>query len=437
MSMARPAGHLDELRAAVERLAGAFARFLDRASDDEVAAVRQALSGPPSHQVSDHVVHDHVALWTLDRVIEHRQTNDRSVAAAPAFDIDHLWHVIEALLKSLIDDLLHGAIDPAGTIFGYEKYEVFDTEWLEYIEGWLEYSPLSGKIAKLPTGGVEVAIPDDVTIAVVGDWGTGTDYSTESASLVAAAIGARSPDYTVHLGDVYYAGAAQQRNFLDPWPPAAGASGSFALNSNHDMYDGANAYLDVTLADQTFFALQGGKTHFALHNTNWVVVGLDTAGPASWKRRYMDGDLDDDQLAFLGEQASTGKRLVLLTHHHGLQAVSGEPNDPLHAKVVDCVMSSRSGELPWYWYWGHLHAGYAHTDDAAVFRGRCAGHGAIPWGHAWGITAAPSIDWCETTPSTIGTRRVVNGFSLLTLAGDSLMEQFVDETGRVSHTIGG
>lgn len=149
----------------------------------------------------------------------------------------------------------------------------------------------------------------------------------------------------------------------------------------------------------------------------------------------MDGDLDDDRLSFLAQQAASGKQLVLLTHHQGIAGPTAAPNDPLYAKVVDCVTDNRPVDTPWYWYWGHLRAGYVHSPDVAPFRGRCAGHGAIPWGRAWGLDGADGIEWFEEQPSTIGSHRIVNGFALLTLAGGELTEQFIDETGAVSHTV--
>lgn len=423
-----PDGYLDDLRAAVERLADAIGGFLERAPADEVEALHRAFVQPADPTTSEHAVHELVAAWTLQRVTA--RAGERA-----ALDVGHLWHEIEHLLAGLLDDALHGGVDPSGTIFGFEKYEAFDVQWIEYLVGWLEHAPSSGKIADLPAGGVVVEIPDQTTIAVIGDWGTGVDYPTQSAGHVADAVRTTTPDYSVHLGDVYYAGVDQQQHFLDPWGPAAGRVGSFALNSNHDMYDGANGYVHTTLQDPRFHLHQQGRTHFALQNSSWVVVGLDTAGPASWKHLYMRGDVDDDQLAFLAEQVATGKRLVLLTHHHGIDDTTSAPNDPLHSKIVNCVESHGPGGRAWYWYWGHIHAGYVHTDDVAPFRGRCAGHGAIPWGRAWGLERSAGIRWHERTPSTIGSHRVTNGFALLTLDGDRLEERFVDETGAITYTV--
>jgi hypothetical protein len=56
-----------------------------------------------------------------------------------------------------------------------------------------------------------------VRLALAGDWGTGTD----EAAHVAHQIAEWAPHYTVHLGDVYYVGAADEvsENFLGERAP--------------------------------------------------------------------------------------------------------------------------------------------------------------------------------------------------------------------------
>ena len=55
-------------------------------------------------------------------------------------------------------------------------------------------------------------IDDRVKISVAGDWGTGTD----EARIVAATMEKSDPDFTIHLGDVYYVGDSNEvrENFL-------------------------------------------------------------------------------------------------------------------------------------------------------------------------------------------------------------------------------
>ncbi len=82
---------------------------------------------------------------------------------------------------------------------------------------------------------------DEIRIALAGDWATGTDEAAEVAGLMAHF----DPHYSIHLGDVYYVGDADEvdENFLGKktsnyeacrWP--RGSHGAFALNGNHEMY---------------------------------------------------------------------------------------------------------------------------------------------------------------------------------------------------------
>jgi hypothetical protein len=100
-------------------------------------------------------------------------------------------------------------------------------------------------------------IDDRVKIAIAGDWGTGTD----EARMVAAAMENSHPDFTIHLGDVYYVGDGNEvrENFLgektSPYAPVKwpmGAKGSFALNGNHEMYADGNGYWRMVLPRMGF-----------------------------------------------------------------------------------------------------------------------------------------------------------------------------------------
>ena len=68
-----------------------------------------------------------------------------------------------------------------------------------------------------------------------------------------------TPDFTIHLGDIYYVGSLAEVNehFLGvdnphndftpcAWPP--GRVGSFALAGNHEMYGLGDAYLRAAAA---------------------------------------------------------------------------------------------------------------------------------------------------------------------------------------------
>lgn len=95
-------------------------------------------------------------------------------------------------------------------------------------------------------------VDDRVKISIAGDWGTGTD----EAKIVAAVMEKSEPDFTIHLGDVYYVGDSNEvrENVLgektSPYAPVKwpmGAKGSFALNGNHEMHADGNGYWRIVL----------------------------------------------------------------------------------------------------------------------------------------------------------------------------------------------
>src|SRR5204863_1548042 len=109
---------------------------------------------------------------------------------------------------------------------------------------------------------------------------------------------------------------------------------SFALNSNHDMYAHATGYSLTTLAAPMFQA-QGGNC-FALYNKAFRIVGLDSAYYAPDNKLinflgYMIGHLGDaqgGQMQFLRNQITQlthGQRLILLSHHNGVNVDGSSP----------------------------------------------------------------------------------------------------------------
>jgi hypothetical protein len=163
-------------------------------------------------------------------------------------------------------------ISDEGDLVGKAPYESLDIKWAEAAVRWLENFPPAKK-APFRTHPPTITMDPQVSIAIAGDWGTGTTYRTDGlpapAAKVARQISDRTPEYTVHLGDVYYAGTTseEQKNFLGLWP--SGSVGSFTLNSNHEMYSGANGYFLALQDDQ--FRLQGGNSYFVLQNDDWFV----------------------------------------------------------------------------------------------------------------------------------------------------------------------
>ena len=140
---------------------------------------------------------------------------------------------------------------------------------------------------------------------MLGDWGTGL----YGAPVIAKSV-RQDPDpfaMLLHLGDTYYSGTAKEmkQRFLDMWPSRNGAVNR-ALNSNHDMYSGGDAYFDDVLP-----AFGQDGSYFACQNKNWTLVGLDVA--------YKDHEIDDEQVEWLKQIiAKAGDNKIVLFSHHQL-----------------------------------------------------------------------------------------------------------------------
>jgi hypothetical protein len=263
-------------------------------------------------------------------------------------------------------------------------------------------------------------IPGRTSISLLGDWGTGTD----EAESVAKRVSEFGPDYTVHLGDVYFVGGENEikENFLGEktsayapvkWP--MGSKGSFALTGNHEMYARANGYYGFVLPKMGLrqphseWGAGQGASFFCLQNEHWRVIGIDTGYNSTkfdWGRVPIieKSKLIRTSLKFKPTCAlppalmawiesvvnpDRDNRGLILLSHHGSHSSFGEwyqiPSKQL-AKFI---------HRPVIWFWGHEHK-LAIYDKYAVpggisCYGRCTGHGGMPVERG----AVPDIDECR------------------------------------------
>lgn len=341
-----------------------------------------------------------------------------------------------------------------GTLIGYSKYMQLDPGWFEAAFYYLYYLAEPEKVHNfVKQEGPPVNFTgDSLTIAVIGDWGTGqwqdgNDADGPGQEILAQAV-ALNPDLIIHLGDVYYVGTSSDslnqevENFASLWKP--GSQGTFTLNSNHEMYDGANGYFDNALPykdvnGNQLFRAQNGASYFALTYNDWVILGLDSAYDANFPDNtlvpfFMEGRItDSDQLDYIASLDLTGKQVVVMTHHTGMAVPGMDSSGKGKYQLWDDVNAALGGNDPDYWYWGHVHNGIVYTADAvhgSKTKARCVGHGAIPFGSAYGLTDAPVSYFANTpypNPTLQQEARVLNGFALLTFNGDTLTEAFYEQ----------
>jgi hypothetical protein len=329
-------------------------------------------------------------------------------------------------------------------LFGTQQYEDLDPGWLGSLFNRLKSQPvpfpthLERKID--PT----VRISNQARIAIAGDWGTGNASSRN----IANRIHDLKADHTIHLGDVYYSGTddEERSKFVGGWPSGTNVSApSFALNGNHEMYSGGEGYFVDVLTNPKFRAQQV-LSYFALVNDAWIICGLDSAYYAS-DFLYQIGNLDSVQLGWLRDMGQAarraGKKVALLTHHHGIDLDPDLNLVTYQQPLWDQVNRALDGG-PDYWYWGHVHAGIGYKSVASGGRSvlaRCVGHGGVPYAPFPNPANlgdnAVKVDWAETTRANDPDeeRRALNGFMLLSFDGPHLLEEFRDENGNVRHSV--
>lgn len=227
--------------------------------------------------------------------------------------------------------------------------------------------------------------PELALVSLMGDWGSGTKEAYDAAERVKQ----DSPHFTIHLGDIYYAGTPVevQENMLGEkvqWP--TGSLGKFALNANHEMYAQGKGYFKYLLPELGLNDGQGQKaSFFCLKNEHWLVIGLDTGYysvglPILELVTRPSAKLHDKLLAWLRKEVRLGEDLqrgvIFLSHHQShSQFESGYPQPA--EQLAQLI------RRPVLWAWGHEHrfAIYGkHAAERAGMQvyGRCVGHGGLP-----------------------------------------------------------
>ena len=278
------------------------------------------------------------------------------------------------------------------------------------------------------------------------------------------------PDYTIHLGDVYYVGDVTEvrENFLgektSPYEPVKwpmGTKGSFALNGNHEMYARGTGYFGLILP-RMGLREPGGEwgggqwaSFFCLENEHWRIIGIDTGYHSTkfdWgKVPVVRAEPNDAQVGALqaavhdSRAAASMARdtvkpdgdkrgLIVLSHHGGFSSFSDWYQIPPR-QLAEII------HRPVIWFWGHEHK-LAIYDRFAVrggipTYGRCVGHGGMPVERG----AEPDINDCRWLawdnrrydngePINAG----YNGHATVTLDGPAMRVEYVDLHGALLFT---
>jgi len=330
------------------------------------------------------------------------------------------------------------AIDKAGRSFAgkFPKLRNFGpTAYVEYLREYASHLLLRRvpfpDATRAPNRSIYSDPRPSVHFGIAGDWASGTD----EAFVAARGLSHPLPDYTIHLGDVYFIGdkAEIDTNFLGrqsrryryafqtvKWP--IGSRGAFALNGNHEMYANGNGYFNHLLPAIGLVApaahthantrhhhtspektLGQGCSFFCLELDRWLIVAVDTGynsrglpfisqldpSRIGWIRRLQKALepscelpaalvewLRTDVRPLIGE-GPNAKGVILMSHHQYFSAFPEEFTFEVPAAQIHEALGITTA----IWFWGHEHrfSGYDFGGPGPLqVHGRCLGHGGMP-----------------------------------------------------------
>jgi hypothetical protein len=236
---------------------------------------------------------------------------------------------------------------------------------------------------------------DQLTVAVLADWGTGDNLVAKNSL---EAIFRFKPDLIIHLGDIYYAGTADEctANFLNYMVAACKANYPvpiYNLAGNHDYYSGGAAYYNLLTQLNPQCAPPGtpvqGASFFCLRNRDWQIQGMDTG--------YGDHDvftvanditqLQPSEVEWHQDKIATaaGRKIVMLSHHQlysAFENIGRQTNNYYNPNLLANFKDAMNAGAITAWYWGHSHIlelyGAFPLLNASQPKGRCIGYSAFP-----------------------------------------------------------
>lgn len=253
--------------------------------------------------------------------------------------------------------------------------------WAECLTAYLAYKVLLQNPIYRPNKNVVANLKPDATIAIIGDWGTGTDVAINLLKQVAA----QKPDILLHLGDIYYAGTEEEarKSFLEITRSVLGDTPLYTLCGNHDMYAGGSGY--YWLLDQ----IGQEASYFCLQNNDWLFLAMDTgfhdSNPfnvaTNLTRLVTEGSWSE--AAWHQEKiAQRGDRKMVFLSHHQLFSPFGSVGsvNGIALAYNENLLGDFGSVLPQveWWFWGHEHTLGVFPPYMDLKRGRCVGASAVP-----------------------------------------------------------
>lgn len=237
------------------------------------------------------------------------------------------------------------------------KFSKLDLGWAKTVFAYLFRS-----VAPYRTEPASFMLPAQCSLAIVGDWGTGTAEAVK----VVNAISDHKPDVFYHLGDIYYSGTHRecQQRFLDPLRTSMPDVRAYTLMGNHDVYSGGHGY--YWLVDQ----LKQESCHFTLGNGYINIVGLNT-GWCDNVTKSATIQLHDSEVVWARDIIAKSTKTILMSHH---QPFSGWQD--VNKNIVATQLGNLGNVAAWFT--GHEHRLAIYEPYQGIRRMRTVGAGAIP-----------------------------------------------------------
>ena len=354
----------------------------------------------------------HPIVAAASRIADRWEEGEEAPETAPADlraehggAIDTLWECTKLAAELLRAKLTK---DPRATQLEDElEFSTCDPEWLEAITAYEKYFGPEGKKHPIPYVRYESmddfvlpTIAPDARVALIGDWGTGTD----DARRVLGQVASHRPDVLIHLGDIYYAGTEEecQKYFLDlvndVFDRAETPMPVYTLTGNHDMYSGGVGYYGLlprlNPSPPHDPAQAQPASYFALRTTDgaWQILAMDTGlhdhDPFTVTKdvTYLEPAEEAWHVDKVRRFSEAGGRTILLSHHQLFSAFSGigdyasrpAAEQAVNPKLMASWEKLREAGDVAAWLWGHEHNLCIYRPYAGLAKGRCIGHGAIP-----------------------------------------------------------
>ena len=335
-----------------------------------------------------------------------------------------------AKAEELRNELTAGTCDPlwAECLAVYDKYRLSNQA-----QPYINYQNIGDFV-------IEKCFPDNATIAVIGDWGTGMN---DALVLIEQIANNFQPDVLLHLGDIYYSGLPSEckSHFTDlidkTWPDGGPQPKPlvFTMDGNHDRYAGSNGgYYDLLKNLNQAAGKPQPNSYFAIRNNFWQFVAMDTgyydadpgataAGTSLTKLVDQEVSWHLDKIQNNGANVdksvnSSGTRGTVLLSHHQLYSFTGVGKaasgawlavNPYLVNQISPVF-----HLIDIWLWGHEHnlcifEPYSIGPGQPLPKGRCVGASAVPMYLAQKPIPPANL---EVPPGVSGPPQVIPGTTL-------------------------